>query len=184
MFAIAASADNLNLGVDGPSIRFALACLQCGKTGKTEPSSDGHKVEGDGSKDHRGMADKGGNSLQANDGAGEHETKITDTSTALLSNDLAVPNDRAGEHETKITDTSTARSLSSNDLAVLGLQEVIRYFWFDVKNLALVSMLSVRTRESARNGRCWRMAVRAMFPQHPFEVYVPLLSLLLQIFLA
>ena len=158
MFAIAASADNLNLGVDGPSIRFALACLQCGKTGKTEPSSDGHKVEGDGSKDHRGMADKGGNSLQANDGAGEHETKITDT--------------------------STARSLSSNDLAVLGLQEVIRYFWFDVKNLALVSMLSVRTRESARNGRCWRMAVRAMFPQHPFEVYVPLLSLLLQIFLA
>ena len=158
MFAIAASADNLNLGVDGPSIRFALACLQCGKTGKTEPSSDGHKVEGDGSKDHRGMAGKGGNSLQANDGAGEHETKITDT--------------------------STARSLSSNDLAVLGLQEVIRYFWFGVKNLALVSMLSVRTRESARNGRCWRMAVRAMFPQHPFEVYVPLLSLLLQFFLA
>ena len=137
----AASADNLNLGVDGPS-------------------SDKHKAEGDGSKDHRGMAVKGGNSLRANAGAGEHETKITDTSTALSSND------GAGEHETKITDTSTALSLSSNDLAVLGLQEVIRYFWFDVKNLGLVSMLSVRTRESARNGRCWRMAVRTMFPQH------------------
>ena len=60
--------------------------------------------------------------------------------------------------------------LSSNDLAVLALQEVIRYFWLGIHDLGLVSMLSIRTCQSTRNGRVWRRVVRAMFPQHPFEV--------------
>ena len=63
-----------------------------------------------------------------------------------------------------------SRGLSSNDLAVLGLQEMIRYFWFGINELGLLSMLSVRVHEAARNGRAWRRAVRAMFPHHPFEV--------------
>ena len=63
-----------------------------------------------------------------------------------------------------------SRGLSSNDLAVLGLQEMIRYFWFGINELGLVSMLSVHTRKLSRNGRAWRRAVRSLFPHHPFEV--------------
>ena len=65
---------------------------------------------------------------------------------------------------------TTSPALSSNDLAALGLQEVIRYFWFGINELGLVSMLSVHTRKLSRNGRAWRRAVRSLFPHHPFEV--------------
>ena len=61
-------------------------------------------------------------------------------------------------------------SLSSIDLSHLGLQEMMRQYWLDIKGLGLVSMLSVSTRQSVSDGRFWRAAVRAMFPRHPFEV--------------
>ena len=60
--------------------------------------------------------------------------------------------------------------LSSNDLAHLGLQELMRCYWLDIEGLGLVSMLSVRARQTATDGRFWRAAVRAIFPRHPFEV--------------
>ena len=56
------------------------------------------------------------------------------------------------------------------DIAILGLQEVLRYYWLDIQGLVLVSLLSVRARRIASNGRYWRSAVRATFPMHPFEV--------------
>ena len=73
------------------------------------------------------------------------------------------------------TDSKTltaSNGLSPYDLAVLALQEVIRYFWLGIYDLGRVSMLSVRTHQSTMNGRVWRRVVRAMFPQHPFEVNV------------
>ena len=76
------------------------------------------------------------------------------------------------EAKTSSTTLKASYGLLSNDLAVLGLQEVIRYFWLDIHDLGHVSMLSVRTRQSARNGRVWRRVVRSMFPQHPFEVNI------------
>ena len=62
--------------------------------------------------------------------------------------------------------------LSANALALLGLQEIIRWCWLDVEDLGLVSMLSVRAQQSANDPRAWRYAVRSMFPLHPFEVKV------------
>ena len=76
------------------------------------------------------------------------------------------------EAKTNLKTPTASKGLSSNDLAVLALQEVIRYFWLGIHDLGRVSMLSVRTRQSTRNGRVWRRVVRAMFPQHPFEVNV------------
>ena len=38
---------------------------------------------------------------------------------------------------------ATTQGLSSNDLVVLALQEVIRYFWLGIHDLGRVSMLSV-----------------------------------------
>ena len=76
------------------------------------------------------------------------------------------------ETKTSSKTLTASNGLSSNDLAVLALREVIRYFWLGIRDLGLVSMLSVRTRESTKNGRVWRRVVRAMFPQHPFEVNV------------
>ena len=64
----------------------------------------------------------------------------------------------------------TQKKFSSNYLALLGLQEVTRCCWLDVEGLGLLSMLSVRTRQSARDGRLWRVAVRSMLPRHLFEV--------------
>ena len=65
---------------------------------------------------------------------------------------------------------NTGHSLSSNDIAIWGLKEIALYHWFDIESLGLVSMLSVRARQTVIDGRYWRVAVRAMFPQHPFEV--------------
>ena len=56
------------------------------------------------------------------------------------------------------------------EIAILGLQEVMGYYWLDMEGLVLVSLLSVRARRIASNGRYWRSAVRATFPMHPFEV--------------
>ena len=61
-------------------------------------------------------------------------------------------------------------TLSSNELAHLGLKELMRCYWLDIEGLGLLSMLSVRIRQSASDGRFWRAAVRAVFPRHPFEV--------------
>ena len=67
----------------------------------------------------------------------------------------------------------SSASLSSNDLAHLGLKEMVRCCWLDIKGLGLISMLSVRCmRLSASDGHFWRVAVRSMFPLHPFEVNV------------
>ena len=74
------------------------------------------------------------------------------------------------EAKTNARRLTTSHGLSSNDLAVLGIQEVIRYFWLGIDELGLVSTLSVRARQISKNGRAWRRAVRAMFPRHPFEV--------------
>ena len=74
------------------------------------------------------------------------------------------------EAKTDATTLATSHGLSSNDLAVLGIQEVIRYFWLGINELGLVSTLSVRARHISTNGRAWRRAVRALFPYHPFEV--------------
>ena len=75
------------------------------------------------------------------------------------------------EANTSFTTIMRAHSdLSANDLAVVGLQEMMRWNWLDVRGLGVISMLSVRARQAARNGRCWRWAVREMFPRHPFEV--------------
>ena len=76
------------------------------------------------------------------------------------------------EAKTSSKTLTAPNTLSSNNLAILALQEVIRYFWLGIHDLGRVSMLSVRTRQSTRNGRVWRRVVRAMFPQHPFEVNV------------
>ena len=76
------------------------------------------------------------------------------------------------EAKTSSTTLKASYGLLSNDLAVLGLQEVIRYFWLGINDLGVVSMLSVHTHKSARNGRVWRRVVRTLFPQHPFEVNV------------
>ena len=38
---------------------------------------------------------------------------------------------------------TTYYGIASNDLAVLGLQEMILYFWFDIKELGILSMLSL-----------------------------------------
>ena len=67
---------------------------------------------------------------------------------------------------------TTSYGLASTDLAALGLQEMIRYFWFDIKELGVLSMLSFRICQAAKNGRAWRKAVRTIFPHHPFEVYI------------
>ena len=80
------------------------------------------------------------------------------------------------EAKTSSKTLTAPNALSSNNLAILALQEVIRYFWLGINDLGLVSMLSVRTRELTRNGRVWRRVVRAMFPQHPFEVHLGALS--------
>ena len=62
---------------------------------------------------------------------------------------------------------------SSNDLAHLGFKEMVRCCWLDIKSLGLISMLSVRCmRISASDGHFWRVAVRSLFPLHPFEVSV------------
>ena len=61
-------------------------------------------------------------------------------------------------------------TLSSHELAYLGLKELIRCYWLDIEGLGFLSMLSVRIREAASDGRFWRAAVRAIFPLHPFEV--------------
>ena len=61
-------------------------------------------------------------------------------------------------------------SLPLNDLALLGLKEVMRYRWLDIHALGLVSMLSIRARQLASDDKYWRFAVRAAFPYHPFEV--------------
>ena len=76
------------------------------------------------------------------------------------------------EAKTNSETLTVSNGLSSNDLAVLALQEVIRYFWLGTHDLGRVSMLSVRARQLTRNGRVWRRIVRAMFPRHPFEVSV------------
>lgn len=68
------------------------------------------------------------------------------------------------------TKASLHKSLNSNDLAILGLKEVIRNHCLDIQSLGLASMISVRARETAIDGRYWRTAVRSIFPQHPFEV--------------
>ena len=65
---------------------------------------------------------------------------------------------------------STENSLHSNDLALLGLKEMLSYYWLDIDGLGLVSMLSVRARQLTLDDRYWRVTVRQMFPQHPFEV--------------
>ena len=77
-----------------------------------------------------------------------------------------------GETETKtnITPPLPCATLSSNSIALLGLQEVMHWYWLDIEGLGLVSMLSIRARRSANESRSWRYAVRAMFPRHPFEV--------------
>merc|ERR1719174_3219620 len=64
---------------------------------------------------------------------------------------------------------TTYCNLCPSDVAILGLQEVMSYCWLDVEGLRLVSLLSARARQSACNGRYWRLAIRAMFPIHPFE---------------
>ena len=76
------------------------------------------------------------------------------------------------EAKTNSKSLAASNGLSSNDLAVLALQEVIRYVWLDIHDLGRVSMLSARARQLTRNGRVWRRVVRGMFPQHPFEVNV------------
>ena len=73
-------------------------------------------------------------------------------------------------HFIKSKMVDTRKNLPPNFLALFGLKEVVRGCWFDVQGLGLVSMLSVRARQSARDDRLWRVAVRAMFPRHPFEV--------------
>ena len=97
------------------------------------------------------------------------------STTSLLANMFQKEKFHVEMAEAKTSSTrrvTTSPALSSNDLAALGLQEVIRYFWFGINELGLLSMLSVRVHEAARNGRAWRRAVRAMFPHHPFEVDV------------
>ena len=69
-------------------------------------------------------------------------------------------------------------TLSSHELATLGLQEMMRCYWMDLEGLGLLSMLTVRMRQSASDGRFWRAAVRAMFPRHPFEVSILTLNVL------
>ena len=67
--------------------------------------------------------------------------------------------------------THKQKSIFQHDIALLGLKETVRNCWLDVEDLALVSMLSARAREcTARNGHFWRVALRDMFPRHPFEV--------------
>ena len=61
-------------------------------------------------------------------------------------------------------------SLPLNDLALLGLQEVMQCRWLNIHALGLISMLSSRARQLASDGKYWRFAVRATFPYHPFEV--------------
>ena len=68
--------------------------------------------------------------------------------------------------------TSVHKSLNSNDLAILGFKEVIRNYCLDIQSLGLASMISVRARETAIDGRYWRAAVRSLFPQHTFEVNI------------
>ena len=58
-------------------------------------------------------------------------------------------------------------------LALLALKEVIRGYWLEATSLGLVSTLSVGARQAANERRHWRLIVRAMFPQHPFEVMNP-----------
>ena len=67
---------------------------------------------------------------------------------------------------------TTCYDLPLNDLALLGLKETMRCYWFDINALGLISMLSVRARQVAASNdfKYWRAAVREMFPQHPFEV--------------
>ena len=62
-------------------------------------------------------------------------------------------------------------TLTSNARALLALQEVLRFYWLDIDALGHVSMLSVRARQYASNGKYWRWALRNMFPQHPFQVF-------------
>ena len=76
------------------------------------------------------------------------------------------------EAKTNLKTPTASKGLSPNDLAVLALQEVIRYFWLGIHDLGLLCMVSVRIRQLTRNGRVWRRVVRSMFPKHPFEVNV------------
>ena len=74
---------------------------------------------------------------------------------------------------TAVISCMPSASQSSNDLAHLGIKEMVRWCWLDTKGLGLMSMLSVRwMRLSASDGHFWRVAVRSMFPLHPFEVNV------------
>ena len=66
--------------------------------------------------------------------------------------------------------STTCSNLCPSDVAILGLQEMMSYCWLDVEGLRLVSLLSARAHQTANNGRYWRLAIRAMFPIHPFEV--------------
>ena len=64
-------------------------------------------------------------------------------------------------------------SLSPNNLAHFGLKEMLRSCWLDLKGIGSISMASVRLRQSVMSdGHFWRVAVRSMFPLHPFEVNV------------
>ena len=74
------------------------------------------------------------------------------------------------ENKSSFAPPSITSDLNSCCIALLGLQEVMGYYWLDIEGLVLVSLLSIRARQIASNGRYWRSAVRATFPMHPFEV--------------
>ena len=77
------------------------------------------------------------------------------------------------ESKTSPTPPRPPSDLPSQALALLALKEVMRRYWLEVASLGLVSTLSVGARQAANERRHWRSIVRAMFPQHPFEVIHP-----------
>ena len=71
------------------------------------------------------------------------------------------------------TSMMPSASLSPSDLAHFGLKEMLRCCWLDLKGIGSISVASVRLRQSVMSdGHFWRVAVRSMFPLHPFEVDV------------
>ena len=85
------------------------------------------------------------------------------------------PEQKEEKKKSSFAPLSTSSDLKKSrdiDVAILGLQEVMGYYWLDMEGLVLVSLLCVRAHQIASNGRYWRAAVRATFPMHPFEVGV------------
>ena len=67
-------------------------------------------------------------------------------------------------------ETTKSNEINSSDITILGFQEVLSNYWLEIKELVVISFLSVRAHKIASKGRYWRSAIRATFPMHPFEV--------------